>query len=196
MFHTVLGRVGALVLAAAALPAQAAELSCSFPGIGLRVLTVDPAATCTAAGTGNLGDPATLTALNGATGALAGSSSVIDRDIANSNGGALSISGIGTATGSWSFSAASSWDLYNRVFMYFHFGGGGSSAATDPDWFIVELSRPNVTGTWELDAPSGPRSLSNIALVGMGTRTSTVPLPGTLALAGAGLLAAVALRRR
>jgi hypothetical protein len=197
MQNKLAARLGTLLLPAVlavSMPTQAAELVCSFPSIGLRVLTVDPAATCVAAGKDNLGDPAVQSTVNAS--APTSGAQVIERDITSSNGGALSITGIDAASGNWSFGLASSWAMYQRVFLYFHFGGGGDKPATNPDWFIVELSPSNTSGTWELAGPStAGLSLSNIAVVGA-VRRSTVPEPGTLALIGVALLGAAAARRR
>jgi hypothetical protein len=192
---------GALISLATVSGAHAAGVTviCGDASLGIRTTTVDPAmAGSCYAGLDNLGDPALLALVNsryGETDAI-----LIDRDAANSNGGLLSITGIGGASGGWSF-ASSLWSQYDRMFLYFHFGDAkddpGPLSETDPDIFLVELVSPDSLGTWVF---SGKTGLSNIALIGSGCErdceTTEVPEPGTLALLGLALTGLGFARRR
>lgn len=94
--------------------------------------------------------------------------------------------------GTWTIFSSALWNSFDQLFIAFHFGGGSGA----PDSFIVELSRSDVTGSWQFFAPgtSGLNGLSNIYLLGKcpaGTPSCTpdrdVPEPGTLGLLGLGL---------
>lgn len=166
--------------------AQAAAILCGAAP-GTRTITVTPALACTAAGLDNLGDPQLL--------ALPQVDSILERDNANSNGGLLNITGEGGYSGTWSF-PSSVWADWGSVYLYFHFGHvNGHGVAYDPDYFIVQLSRSDVSGTWRVN-PNDRGALSNVALMG-GPSTNRVPEPGTMALVGLGLAGlALAGRRR
>lgn len=176
-------------LAAAAiglLAGSAQALTCGGPS-GTRTVTVNPAASCTVTGLGNLGD--------GAIGSAIGSgATVINRDTTNNNGGSLNITGVDKSSGTWSL-AASLWNSYSNLYLYFHFGNGpASNPAYNPDWFIVQLTAGSTTGSWSVNPTK--LTLSNIAVVGI-PGTQKVPEPSTMALFGLGLgVAGVVLRRR
>ncbi len=183
--------------------AQAAAIVCGDASLGIRTVTVNPALACTGAGLTNLGDPQLVTYLNGLIGlSLPDTSTLVDRDTANSNGGVLNITGVNGTAGGWSF-ASSVWDDFARVFLYFHFGDAqdnpSPTSTTDPDIFIVELNPVDITGSW---AFNGQQGLSNIALLGSGEGggggggDDEIPEPGMLFLMGAGLLGLGMARRR
>ena len=182
--------------------AQAAIVSCGDLSLGLRETTVNPALSCFYAGLTNLGDPALVDLMNDELGLVTpDTAEIINRDTANTNGGALNITGVGALLGTWSF-AETQWDSFERLFLYFHFGDGpdnpGPGSTTDPDIFIVELNARDFTGDWSFNGRNG---LSNIALIGSGEGggggdDEVVPEPGTITLAGLALLGLAATRRR
>lgn len=191
--------MGVAVLASVGMsPAQAAVITCGNSTLGTRTVTVDPALSggLCYGGLTNLGDGALVSLVDSL---ISDTSTLIDRDIANSNGGILNITGVGGGAGGWSF-ASSVWDDYARVFMYFHFGDGpDTGGGTDPDIFIVELAPEDISGTWTF---SGTTGLSNIALIGSGEGDGggggpgEIPEPGMLFLMGAGLMGLGYSRRR
>lgn len=175
-----------LALAALCGGAQAASINCGNATLGTRTLDVDPAMACVAAGLGNLSDPELL--------ALSYVDQVIERDASNTNGSLLSITGVGSNAGGWSF-APSVWNTWENLYLYFHFGAvEGQGAAYDPDWFIVRLSPTDTSGTWDVN-PDQRGALSNVVLMA-GTPTNRVPEPASLALAGLALVGVAAARRR
>ena len=173
------------------LSAQAAEVSCGNSALGIRVVDIDPALVngyCYAQN-GNLQN-ADIAALG---------LSLIEKDVATDTGsgtsGVLRFTKDGKEYGTWSFSA-SLWNTWDRLFLGFHFGGGGDTTLSNPDSFIVELADPDALGRWELTGTNAAiTGLSNIYLIGKGNG-GQVPEPGVLALLAAGLIAAGVARRR
>jgi len=164
----------ALVALTGASGANAATVVCGDSNLGLRTTTVDPAlAGSCYAGLQNLGDTEIESLINTKYSIL--DADLLDRDTANTNGGLLGITGVGGAAGGWSI-ASSVWADYNRIFLYFHFGDGpdkpSTTSTTDPEVFIVELLRPDNTGTWiHFDGVADGKTkygLSNIALIRSG----------------------------
>ncbi|HEX7971328.1 MAG TPA: PEP-CTERM sorting domain-containing protein [Thiobacillus sp.] len=181
--------------------AQATSITCGDLTLGLRTTTVDPALGCLYAGLGpNPGDPQLVALVDSLI--APSTSTLLERDATDSNGGVLNITGVGGSSGTWAFDP-SVWNN-DRVFLYFHFGDAqdnpGPTSTTDPDIFIVELKSPDTSGTWSF---GGGRltGLSNVGLLGSGSDGGgggggSIPEPGSLLLMGAGLMGFSWVRRR
>jgi hypothetical protein len=183
----------AIALCAASTGAYALPVVCNpTQAAGKRVLTIETTAgvtagSCLATGLGNLGDPALLTLIGGG-------ATMLDRDNANADGGPLNLGGVGSQTnGTWAFTGSGT-----TSFLYFHFGGGGDTVATNPDYFVFQLTTPTgaASGTWTAGGTGADwNGMSNIAVAYRGT-TTRVPEPTTLALLGLGLIGLTIVRRR
>jgi hypothetical protein len=168
--------------------ASAVAVSCG--GVGNRTVTVDPALAgglCYSQ-TGNLQN-ADIDALG---------FTLIEKDVipAGGDGGLLTYTLTSSSSGNWGVSE-DAWESFDRLFLAFHFGGGGDTAEDNPDSFIVELSRSDNSGTFALGGtePFQLNGLSNLYLLGL-DGTTDVPEPGSLALLGLGLLGIGLARRK
>jgi hypothetical protein len=181
---------GVAVQALMAVPAaHAASVSCGDSTLGIREVTVDPALAggfCYAKLGNFRGDSfSDASSALGSTLVLQGKEKADNGDVAS----AL-IDFTGSTSGTWTV-ASSLWDNADRVFLAFHFGGGGNNTNDNPDSFVVELARADLTGTWSL-GPVGTaqlNGLSNIYVLteGDGGTSNQVPEPGSLALVGLAL---------
>lgn len=183
-----------LVAAAALLAgshALAAPVNCPDTAVTTdREFTVDatPSATCFRTGNGNINgngngnnaDP--IIAIEGFT--------LIDKTDNNDGAlnGALTVTGIGSTSGSFTINPAV-YGLFDQIAIGFKSGQG----QLNPDWAVFLLADGTTAGTFSI---SGRQSLSHANLYGRGTPPAQVPLPGTMALIGMGLLGAGAVRRR
>ena len=195
--------IAALLAIASITAVQAAEVSCGNAALGIRVVTIDPAldgGLCHAVN-GNL-DPL-FTTTNGdkflsvPTLPSATSLKLIGKEKVGdaADDPLLGYTIAGDQFGTWSV-AASAWTSFDRLFLGFHFGGGGDKDSTNPDSFVIELAAMDTAGDWALTGPNAKLTgLSNVYLFATEGPGRQVPEPGTLALAGVAILGALALRR-
>jgi hypothetical protein len=172
----------------------AALVSCGDSNLGVRVTLVDPGLVggyCYAQ-EGNLknSDIAALGLFQ------------IEKDDTNaafSSGlltstGPLGGSSNGATSGTWTFDNTL-WNDWDQIFLGFHFGNAtGFGTLGNPDSFIIELARPDFTGTWELSGINASlNGLSGLYLL-RGAQAcqvncgAVVPEPSSIALLGLGLL--------
>lgn len=193
--------IAGFLLAASSFGVAAPVTCASSNPLQLRTLTVDPALVGGVCATqlGNFNPAAAVSTIATATGLAA---IHLDKDNPGNpvSGDDLQEAWLGLTTatsglqGGWTVDEAA-WNGYQRLFLGFHFGNGGSSAASNPDSFFVELARSDNAGTWLLGGTGAAlNALSHIDLIGAGT--NQVPEPATLALVGLGLLAAASGMRR
>lgn len=195
--------------------AHAALVECGNNALGIRLTAIDPGLTggfCYAQNGNFNGDNFGTLAITNAFTAAGGTGALVMRGKEKTDDGDVASSLLdytGARSGTWDISNTL-WANYGRVFLAFHFGGGGNTTADNPDSFIVELARPDVTGRWALTGTGAQlNDLSNIYVLSNGTCTANcgggtgsggggtpVPEPGSLALAGLALLGLVAARKR
>lgn len=169
--------------------ANAASVVCGDLTLGTRTVTIDPALTgglCYAQN-GNLQnqDIADLGLIT------------VDKDVTgefppggDASEGWLQFTRDTVTSGTWTF-ASTLWDLYESLYIAFHYGNAGNKTDTNPDSFVVQLAPDSTTGTYALGGGE-LNGLSNIYLLGIrctdpngcDTDPFIVPTPGTLGLLG------------
>ena len=176
----------ALVLASAASAANAALVTTTCPDASATAgrqfsITPLPGAACLASGDGNIGNGSNDLFLAGRTGYT-----LIESDERNNSTGALFLTGIGAASGTFQIDSS----LYSR---YADLALGFKSGANvSPEYAVFSLTSGITTGAWMISR----NSLSHAVLYGhVGTPTTpttppsaNVPAPGMLALVGIGLV--------
>lgn len=121
---------------------------------------------------------------------------VDENGLSGSSPGALTGSLASNSTsGTWIIDS-SRWSGGNDLYIGFHFGNGGGN----PDSFIVQLESGQTSGNWAFlaVAPDSLNGLSNYYLLSTPAGSppqNHIPEPGSLALAGLALVAAVSSRR-
>jgi hypothetical protein len=181
--------VAATLVLGAANSAQAVVVFC--PGTASatdREFAIDTtvAASCLASGTGNIsGNGDALNALGYTT---------LDKSDDNTTGaleGALTITGSGGLSGTFSISAAAA--AFGQLVIAFKSGEG----QLDPDWAAFLLPAGVLSGTWSI---SGAQALSHANLYGNGNGEvppppTQTPEPMSAVLLGSGLLVTRLLKR-
>ena len=201
LFNKVLTIAGGLAALAFAVSVSAAPVVCGNIVLGTRTVTIDPGLVggfCHGQ-IGNLQN-ADITTL--------GLGSLDKDEVGNGPGqfpngdnseGALQFSQTTSTSGTWTFDQ-SLWNTWDRLFLGFHFGGGGDNADDNPDSFVVEISPFDFTGTFALGGGQ-LNGLSNIHLLGVecrvpGCNGQLIPEPATLLLISLGFLGLAVRPRR
>jgi hypothetical protein len=110
--------------------------------------------------------------------------------------GALSLTGLGATSGTWSITAPLGFGFSSLVIAF-----QGEVAMTNPDWAWFSLATGALSGTWSIASTNG-KTLDRAYIYGqkvaVDPRTGAVPVPGGIVLGatGLGVLGLIGQRRK